>query len=345
METTREFSFLQVLNVAEMLDRAFLLYRKNFLRLVGIMAVGRIPVILITLIFSWLFQKNYMVDYSNVVVTVLKTGWEVSFLGTVIIGLCNEVISIVMVGVLTRVIVESYLGESVNFPAAFRRLPFFWSLLGAYLLAEVINLALGTISQMFSCLSIFTLGFVIFFSAVVKDLIPCVVMLEPFGGWKAVRRAWALSSRKFWLSLGTMFSASLITNSVFLPALALVIWRWWDFFMVGKLDNVPFMESLWFFISTHGLSMISVPLMVCAAVVLYFNLRVRTEGFDLAWRAEREFNPDLSPSQIRIAVPGDPFFDNKGWQSLGILTGGSVIGIAALGVFLIIIVVLVRSIS
>jgi hypothetical protein len=56
-------------------------------------------------------------------------------------------------------------------------------------------------------------------------------------------------------------------------------------------------------LTTLVMTLIYLPLQLAALTLLYFDLRVRTEGFDLVWTAERALDADSALEDIVAQAP------------------------------------------
>ncbi|MBN2006096.1 MAG: glycerophosphoryl diester phosphodiesterase membrane domain-containing protein [Anaerolineae bacterium] len=132
------------------------------------------------------------------------------------------------------------------------------------------------------------------------QLIPIIVILERKSGTEAIRRGWDLCRRRFWnviwfYALLIIF-AQLITTA---PTLLINI-------AVPWLALNSSTELIGILIST-GVTLVSgllyTPLQLTAMTLLYFDLRVRTEGFDLTWTTEHALDEEISPENVIAQAP------------------------------------------
>jgi hypothetical protein len=104
-----------------------------------------------------------------------------------------------------------------------------------------------------------------------------VVVVEGAKGRAAMRRSWALAKGQFWKIVATMFLASLLAGVVggFLALPATI-----GSFFVGS--------GGWALsaVGTSIASVITTPFVALVHVLLYFDMRIRKEGFDLMVQAQ-----------------------------------------------------------
>jgi hypothetical protein len=282
---------LRPLGIGELLDQAVRLYRRNFLTFIGIIATVQIPITALQLVTSLITVTgmNQLQNPTRPPADPMEMFGPAYFLG---IGgsILVAIISFVLVqglatAALTRAVAGSYLGESVGILEAYEKIGRSWlSLLGALLLAGILGLGL-LIWFMIPCVGWLTgLGLLAFFGMVIVPLIAPIIVLEKQMASQSIRRAWDLARRRFWWTLGFVFilfifAQLVITGPVTLIGIA--------FQMVagGPLD-LSMMETI---IQTViqslvqlTFSVIYLPLQLTAITLMYFDLRIRTEGFDLA---------------------------------------------------------------
>jgi hypothetical protein len=104
-----------------------------------------------------------------------------------------------------------------------------------------------------------------------------VVVVEGAKGRAAMRRSWALAKGQFWRIVATLFLAMLLAGIVggFLAAPATI-----GSFFVGSEG--------WALraVGTSIASVITTPFLALVRVLLYFDMRIRKEGFDLMVQAQ-----------------------------------------------------------
>ena len=99
------------------------------------------------------------------------------------------------------------------------------------------------------------------------------IVTENLGPIQGLRRSWRLASRRFWPTMGIAllagFMVSLLGNMVgFVPnVLALVVGLHWGWILLAVGSSIT--------------ALLTTPLVAIVATLLYFDARIRTEGFDL----------------------------------------------------------------
>jgi hypothetical protein len=181
-------------------------------------------------------------------------------------------------------VANSYLSHRLGIIESYQKLGRSWlSLILALFLAGVfgIGLILWTIVPCVGWLS--GLGMLAFYSLVVVPLIAPIIVLEKQQASHAIRRAWDLARRRFWWVLGFVFILFLFNQMVVTAPVTLATYIFQ--FVIGDPTNPSAsqftLQTIIQSITTLVFSLIYLPLQMTAITLLYFDLRIRTEGFDM----------------------------------------------------------------
>lgn len=266
------------MGVGDLLDEVFGLYRRNFRLFVGIVAVLTIPETIVSLLFAL---------HSTPAVFVKRTPSNYDFHGdallqTLAFGIPSIVISILFAQLITaalaRAISERYLGNEVSVKQAY-------ATIGMATLITLVVALLRLGLTLVIGLAFFAVPF--FYFLVRYAFIAPVIVLERTGVRKAFSRSSELVRGSWWrvfgilsllvLIVGVMsFVLLFILGAVLSPILILnhstagIIWRE----IIGGVVGI--------FIQ---------PIELGALVLLYYDLRIRKEGFDLEVAAEHMGRP------------------------------------------------------
>ncbi len=286
METTQSLTTLRPLRLGELLDRAIRLYRGNFLTFIGIIAVVYVPLMVLQTAASALMSSSMLNGGISTPKEIFSNyGYWIGIFSSLILSFIQFVlVQGVATGALTRAVSDNYLGKQTGILDAYRGIRGSWlSLLGALLLLGVIVIGLF-IWWMVPCIGWFTgLGMWLFVVTVVNPLVPPVVVLENQGAVNALRRAWSLARRRFWPVLGyvlvlALFSLVVVNGPAAIANVLLL--------QVFRSFNDPTLQLVLTSVVQGLVQIIFVllylPLQLTAFTLIYFDLRVRTEGFDLA---------------------------------------------------------------
>jgi hypothetical protein len=265
---------LRPLGFGELLDRTFSYYRKRFWTFVGIMAVPQVFFIVPLLMIGLL---PIIVTSGEASIVLIGVG----FLGSFVVYLLAYTLAF---GATTFAISEIHLGRAIAIGSAYQRA----------------RRELGRL------LELFALGFVYMFGcAITIILLPVaalmplwyvfsvpVLLLENSGARQALKRSRRMTADQ----RGRIFLVWLLT--------AIVTWVLWTVIQ-GPLFAVSFVLLLKHIKPPYWLGLLSQiaggiagafagPLFLIAVVLLYYDVRVRKEGYDLQLMLEALPNPDYS---------------------------------------------------
>ncbi|MFW6068819.1 MAG: hypothetical protein ACOC9E_04470 [Chloroflexota bacterium] len=340
---------LRPLRLGEILDRAILLYRHNFLQLIGIVALVQVPVTLIqTTVSVTTFGNAFsrLGDAFSNPATAPGDPFAVFgpsyFVGASLSSAVGILGFILLQGVataaLTVAVAGSYFGDApTSIGDAYSRIKDKWvQVVGALLLAAALAIALG-IWWIIPCFGWLTGGgMLLFLWYVIIPLLVPVIIFEDSSPTTAWRRAWMLARRRFWWVLG--FAIILYTfNLLVVAGPAAVV-------TLGSqlLSGNPFEmtgESFTFQTVAQSLTVLItglfyLPLQVAAMTVLYFDLRVRTEGLDLALAAESLAGSGSTIADLIAVSPAaggnEPLLKPTDWRNFVFLTLATLLGFALL---------------
>jgi len=296
---------LRPLRLGELLDRAIRLYRGNFLTFIGIIAVVYVPLMVLQTAASALLSSSMLRAFSTPEEIFSNSSYWIGILSTIILSLVQFVlVQGIATGALTRAVADNYMGRKTGILDAYRGIGKSWpTLLGALLFILLIFFVLMLWWIIIPCLGWFTgLGMMVFLMAVINPLVAPVIVLEASGPWSSpednlfrrfrnwilrfmfsIHRAWSLARRRFWPVLGyvivlALFSLIVVNGPVVIINILLS--------QVLPVFGDPTTQLVLTSIIQGLISLIFVliyyPLQMAAFTLIYFDLRVRTEGFDLA---------------------------------------------------------------
>jgi hypothetical protein len=175
-------------------------------------------------------------------------------------------------GIVSSFVVAWYSGRDISvgeaLRAAFRR----W---GPFLVAWAVLLPVKAVSY---ALCILPLAVTVTFFALTAP----VITIEGLGPFAAIKRSAQLISRRFWPALGVVLLATLIETVLqfALAAIPMII----AIFLPAPADWMVLA------VGEAGAALIATTALVGVSVLLYIDLRVRTEGLDLELRATDAFD-------------------------------------------------------
>ena len=257
---------LHPMTLGDILDASFKLLRANFLTVAGIVAVLVVPLQLI----SAIAQRNFL--GGNSIINAFNdaaNGIQTQNQGNNS-GLARSLSSLITIlvlpfaaGAISKVVAGSYLGEDVGvWEALGWALRRWWALLLAWLLVHIMELLAG--------IAVVLPGLLVMSLCVAVS--PAIV-LERLGPIRGIRRSWRLNRPRMWGILGICIVTGLIfyitaaVVAVPLEAGAFAMGLRWGFILLFAAGVVS--------------SLVTLPLNAIVATLIYFDGRIRNEGFDL----------------------------------------------------------------
>ena len=316
---------LRPLSLGELLDRAIRLYRRNLLNFVGIIAIVQIPLTLLSLLVSIGFFGQAAVALQSPIpdpAAVLNANYFIGTGATLLLSIVNFVlVQGIATAALTRSVADHYLGQPISFIDAYFKIGNAWKrLIGAILLALLITIGLG-IWMIIPCIGWLTgIGLLLFFSAIVVPMISPIIILEKRQVGQAILRAWDLSRRRFWWVVGffavlILFAQVVVTGPNYLLNLVL------NYAIQSITKATPYMT---FALKTIGQSTVSLifnlfymPLQLTCLTLMYFDLRVRTEGFDMALLASSAADEHVDLDAVTAQAPPQNTLPFLSWNDVG----------------------------
>ena len=241
---------LRPLSTGEILDNAFGLYRRHFA-----------PLVVIVLVVS-------------AVPTILELYVQASggFLARPVLGMLTGLLNIVLSAIGTAaavfIVSDSYLGRPVDaWDALSRAVPY---------IARVVVLSILTTLVVGLGFMFFLVPGVIFLSALVVST-QALVLEENRSPTEAMGRSWQLTKGSRWKVLALVVVTAII---VAIPSMAGGIAA---AFLTTGPDVLTDLPMGWYLAMVVGavVQLLLYPLMYSVLTVLYYDLRVRKEGFDL----------------------------------------------------------------
>jgi hypothetical protein len=251
------------MNVSDVIDGIFKLLKANFATIAVIVGCLVIPF----QILAAFLQRNNLGGQSilhaiNDPSTTTRSQSS-SYTGALITFGVNILVLPLVGGAVAKVVAVSYTGGSLGpwdaLRAAFRR---FGSLYAAWFTWHPVEL-IGLALCVFPGLIIMTLFL----------MVAPVIVIEDLSFWQGIKRSQTLASRRLWPTMGVMLLAGLIASVIgqvlsFAPdSIAFLIGLHWGWLLLGLASALT--------------ALIVTPIAAITATLLYFDARIRTEGFDL----------------------------------------------------------------
>lgn len=289
---------LRPLSMGQIMDQAIRLYRRNFVAFVGIVALVQIPTIAMQFLFT---------------LTAVNSGAGVDTVGGILSlsTILTSFLSFVLVqglgtAAMTRAVSDNYLGEKTGSLQAFRKIGRSWlSLIGALIVTGLVSL--GIFVWAFVPLIGWLTGWAMlyFMVVIVVPLVAPVIVLEGTGASGAWRRAWDLARRRFWWIIG-FFLVLTIFNWLVGVGPTIVVNFVVTFLVVESINDPTsalLVQTVASSLTALFFSLIYLPFQLAAITLVYFDLRVRSEAFDLALLAQDTGDSEFRMAEVTAAAP------------------------------------------
>jgi hypothetical protein len=248
-------------------EELFRIYSGNFFQLLGLVAIPSVPLLFLSVTLNW-----------YVSVSPLEQAGEIlfAFLLTISVVVVSILVSILMPALVAYGVAQQYLGKIINIGSAFRfvfhRLG---SLVGAAFLVGLAVLAMA--------ITIIGIPAAIYFGLTWSFVLQ-VVVLEGSGARKSLSRSSFLVKNNWWRVLGILLILVLIGSVLSAAAEGLVgFTAGW----VGEAAGASGVLKEQVVGFAGGLArIIFTPVTLIGATLLYFDLRVRKEGYTVGLMAQ-----------------------------------------------------------
>jgi glycerophosphoryl diester phosphodiesterase family protein len=285
---------LRPLSIGEVVDAGFRLLRHRLGTLILCVIAAGIPfAIARTVIFASTNPDYYDVnaiafaDEADDAARII--GW---YLGQLVVGLGAAL----AVAACFRLISAAYLGErtgaGASLAAGLRRMP---ALVVAFVVLAVTLLFLALTAR-----GIYITAPLVVYLAVKWSMTFPAIVGEHKGPFAAMRRSWQLTRGQFWRTLASLALLGVVTFVLWLiisvaAFYALTSWDSVSEITLATLDTVSAVATL----------ALIYPLVAAILTVLYYDMRVRGEGFDLQLLA-RDVGADTARSERPEPALGMP---------------------------------------
>ena len=253
---------LQPLNAAELLDRTFSLYRKHFPLFVGIVTIPMLVYFLGRIVFVGI-QSSSPADAVLTKVFITVTG------GLILIVI-QLFASLLAQGATTAAVSDVYLEQPSDIGKAYARLR--GNLLNILFAMIFMGFVIG-----FGFLLLIVPG--VIFMAAFALTIPATV-IEKLTPVDAMRRSWELTKEGRWRVLIVLIIAAVLANIIALifqvPGLIMA-----GFSAYRDPSTIPVLPRIVMETGSFIALCLVTPLGTIASSLLYYDQRVRKEGFDL----------------------------------------------------------------
>lgn len=287
--------------VGEILDVAFKLYTSHVRKLLIIAAVVFVPIGIIQLFVASGsgFTSMDFLDPDALAAGELPRGFTAFIGGTLALSLISLIGTLFVQGASIKLFAGAFQGieqswqESVRFGIDKSLL-----ILGTALLSAL-GSGIGLIFCLVPGIWLWTSWYVAIPSLLVEGTRPVA----------ALTRSFRLVKQRFWPVLGVGVLAWLISQVVvqllgLVVGLVAVVPSAMQAAETGVLDGGAYGASI---LASSVASIVTVPFLAAVAVAVYFDLRVRFEGFDIEMLGRQSDNLDIPQAPRQDPGPDDPF--------------------------------------
>lgn len=293
------------MNLGELLDAVFSLYRRNFVLIAAISAIVQIPYAVLTYVLYQLINYNALQNsLQNAENALANPGQAPSadqlqpvFNALGPIFLASGVLSLIAVFLVlplaeaatTRAVSDRYLDRpatiGASYAAAIRRLGalvlqslilglgYAAVLVAAVAISAGLGAALGSgaIPLIILVLAAVAAGMVLVY--VRTSLAPPAIVLERLSGWRGLQRSWNLVNGLFWRILGIRLLLGLITAVISFIVVAILTLAG-----AGLDSNGRFVLQQ---VASAFAAVFVSPITYILVTLLYYDARIRKEAFDI----------------------------------------------------------------
>jgi hypothetical protein len=268
---------LRPLSVGEMLDAGFRLFRHRFGTLVMCVLVPVLPLSIIgTLVVASTDEDAFDVNATSTTTTDSGEEWA-AFLVTSVV---QAVAVILAVAACYRVISAAYLGEPASVGSSLRfGISRVLPMIGAYIVL-LLGFASWVLLIVVSPIFVLLFFLIVFLGVKTSVTFPAIIF-ERAGPLRSIGRSWRLTRGNWWRVFATLLVVGLISFVIYLAILV-------GFgAAVSGSDTMSEVTAavLSTLVSVFLLTVLS-PLAAAILTVIYYDLRVRNEGFDLQLLAQ-----------------------------------------------------------
>jgi len=258
-------------NVGDILKETFIIYKNNFSRLAAIIAISVIPSAIVTLYIN----LSFLLSNEEATMRSLVGRSLVGALLSVPLYLVVSVISVFTIGATTHAIAEQYFHRPISFSRAFS---FAWhrfgTMLGAFFLVLLVVMGLS--------ITIIGIPAAIYFAITWAFILP-VALLEGCSPTAALSRSAALVKQNWWRVLGILLLLGIIIWAILSIPLGIdMAIQIFTQAMTQATAQSPIWITIWSS-TIIGLivGLIGTPFLTIGETLLYFDLRVRKQGYSL----------------------------------------------------------------
>jgi hypothetical protein len=316
------------MSIGDMLDTAFRLYRQHFLTFIGIVALLQVPMAVVQFLVQYFFGNTALTNWLRFTSRppIVRPGQNPldlfpfgELLTIAAISLALSAVQFLLIrnlitGALSNAISRYYTGQPISILGAYSfGLRRFLSLIGASLVTFLIGLALaavivgcsfGSMAALFTGANrsatalaaalvvllliglfvLFGLAALFFYTRLLVTT--QAIVLEGLGPLAGLGRSWRLVAGAFWRTLGILVLMGILSYIIAAVPATVVSFA----LTIGSgnaLNNLVRNQIITTLLAELG-QIVMLPLQLAIYTLLYYDLRIRKEGYDLELIAEAQ---------------------------------------------------------
>jgi hypothetical protein len=275
---------MRPLNLGETLDASIKIVRSRWRTLATVMLVIALPIQLANIIIIKLTTDVYQIgtSFSSTADTATTYSDEGAYVAGQTVMIALSILGYLL-GIVAcyRAVADTYLGRETS---ARESLRYASNRLGATLWLTVV-LVLGLLAGF---LALFLPGIWLY---IAWSVVYPVMLVEGTGGFAALTRSFKLVQTRWWATAGRMAVTYILVGVVTVVAALLFLapTEW-------LIDDTSFGALILEHTANLVVSLLTTPFVAAVTTLVYFDLRVRKEGLDLAELAEDMGGPAVSGS-------------------------------------------------
>jgi hypothetical protein len=298
---------MRPLRVGEILDAGIKLYARNARTLMGLTATVVVPFqTLSAVILLSTVSSGSEIPHGSIANIGARSSAHATSLGAnAVLEVTSALVTVLTMAACVKAVSDAYLdhptGVGISLRFAMRRL---LSLLWLYIMALVL-LALAFVLLVIPGIWLYAAW----------SVATPALLIEGCGAWHALRRSFRLVRGRWWPTAGVLIVSEVMVALLGGAIQALLVGI---FLTGGSVGVVVLLVSLAAAVS----AVLTRPFVAAIRTVLYYDLRVRKEGYDVELLAEQlgipqsELPPALAASPQAVGQPGGPPFwpPPPGWK-------------------------------
>ncbi len=326
----------------ELVDRTFRIYRNSFMTFLVPVALVTVPVTIINVIGSLLYQEraaelqpvlNDLQRQTSRTMSpqmqaeVMRASGEIISVAVIFLAVLaiTTLLQVVLVNsILTQLASENHLGFRATAGEALRAIrdrlmPLTVAVILEFVLFMIMIVAISVMTVLFPLCGLLFVLLIYIWPAMFSLLTP-VMILERANVGLGIRRAWSLGKARIWQIVGITVVIGIINFVITLGLSALVA------LFVQPTTSVSVGASNVADVIVQSIVGILIsPVVPIAFTLLYYDARVRVEGLDIAMQNSGIPNP--RPADLESPQPTDPLVTGKDFGNM-VLLALVVIGVA-----------------